>query len=88
MKKKLIVNLALVFTAIAATHNPLWTDVKGSTQALEKQGFQPIEVGGYDMFACDTIYATRFTAKNQSGGIVEGAVCKGLLNKGKSVRTF
>ena len=83
-----ISSLVFMFGFLAATHNPLWTDVEGSTQALKDQGFTPIKVGGYDMFACDTIYATEFTATNANGDEVKGAVCRGLLNKSYSVHTF
>lgn len=57
---------------------PFWaTDVKEARYVLIKQGYQPIEVGGYDHLSCGIdIYSTKFIAISPQGNRVKGAVCK------------
>ena len=77
--------VALAF--LAATHNPLWQDVEGATQALRNQDFTPVSVGGYSWLGCDSkdFYRTKFVATNQNGKEVIGVVCSGFF-KGNTIR--
>ena len=87
--KKELVYLALAGTLLAAFNNPFWTDEDGAAKALKAQNYEPVQVGGYSLFGCETVYATKFVAKNNKGETVKGVVCKGLLNRtSSSVRTF
>jgi hypothetical protein len=82
MKKK-ILTLSIVTILTASC-----TDEKGARRAIENEGMHPIEVGGYDVFACsnDDHYATKFKAYSaDSSKIVTGCVCAGLL-KGSTIR--
>lgn len=79
--------IALAGALMVAFNNPLWTDEAGATKALKDQGYAPTQVGGYDLFGCDTVYATKFTAKINDRE-VNGVVCKGLINRTSSVHTL
>jgi len=48
---------------------------------LQKAGFTEIESTGYALFACseDDTFKTKFTAVNQNGEHIDGAVCCGLF---------
>lgn len=59
------------------------TDEESSAKALSNAGFTDIQFNGYSYFDCseDDTYATKFTAKNPNGLIVEGTVCCGYFKK-------
>jgi hypothetical protein len=82
MKKLLMISACLFLAAC--------TDTAGADRAIRNMGLDPVSVGGYAFFACskDDTFATKFTAKNKDGQTVRGVVCKGLLFKGSTVRTF
>lgn len=64
------------------------TDESGAKKALERNGYKPIEVGGYGWFAGskDDVYVTKFKAVAPNGDTVTGCVTSGWF-KGNTVRT-
>lgn len=64
------------------------TDESGAKKALERNGYKPINVGGYGWFAGskDDVYVTKFKAVAPNGDTVTGCVTSGWL-KGNTVRT-
>lgn len=52
-----------------------------AADTLRKNGFDPVEVGGYGWFDCADagIFSTRFEAVNAQGQEVSGSVCDGPL---------
>ena len=94
MANGIVGTLVLTGVLAVAFNNPLWTDEKGATKALENQGFtadqgySQVTVGGYSLFGCDTVDATKFTATKKDGSKVDGVVCKGLVNRTSSVHTW
>lgn len=78
---KLLICLAICVTLIGCTSEK---DVYTATHAL---GLTDVEPGGHAWFACsdDDSFATKFTAKNDKGETVSGAVCSGFM-KGATVR--
>jgi hypothetical protein len=65
-----------------------FTDAEGTTRLLQTEGYTDIEITGYrwGMKSLDDHYCTGFTAKNPSGSIVSGAVTKGIMAKGSTMR--
>ena len=64
------------------------TDESGAKKALERNGYKPINVGGYGWFAGskDDVYITKFKAVAPNGDTVNGCVTSGWF-KGNTVRT-
>lgn len=62
------------------------TDTQGATQVLLQNGYEQIEITGYDFFSCGEgdFYSTGFKAV-KNGKPVSGTVCAGLF-KGKTIR--
>lgn len=56
---------------------------------LSGDGYENIEITGYDWFACsrDDFYSTGFVA-TKNGKRVSGVVCSGLLFKGSTIRFY
>lgn len=80
MFKKLF--FALLLTSLFAC-----TDSKGTIKTLERSGFRPISVGGFDYFGLtkhDT-HSTRFKAIAVNGDTVTGCVTKGWF-RGSVIR--
>lgn len=63
------------------------TDEYGAKEVLKKQGYNNIQITGYDMFSCskDDFFSTGFIAE-KDGQKIEGTVCGGLLFKGSTIR--
>jgi hypothetical protein len=64
------------------------TDKEGATKTLERNGYKPIEVGGYGWLSSsesDT-YVTEFKAIALNGDTVTGCVTRGLFFKGNTIR--
>lgn len=55
---------------------------------LEREGYENIEIRGYDFFGCseDDFYHTGFTA-SKNDQVVNGVVCSGLF-KGSTIRLY
>ena len=55
---------------------------------LEREGYESIEIRGYDAFGCseDDFYHTGFTAE-KNNQVVNGVVCSGLF-KGSTIRLY
>jgi hypothetical protein len=65
-----------------------YTDKEGATKTLERNGYKPIEVGGYGWLSSsesDT-YVTEFKAIALNGDTVTGCVTRGLFFKGNTIR--
>lgn len=71
--------MALVLTGCSSSNDAI--------KALKSQGFTDIQTHGRAFFSCseDDTFATKFTAKNDKGETVTGAVCSGWL-KGSTIR--
>ena len=84
LKKTL--SVAALFVVAGALSNPLWTDEKGTADALINAGYTPNTVGGYTWANCGgaDLWRTKFTATNSSGEDTSGIVCKGLF-KGPTI---
>jgi hypothetical protein len=56
------------------------TDPETATRVLDDAGFKNINADGFAPFDCgeNDVYRTKFTAQNQNGKTVSGAVCAGL----------
>ena len=82
----LTLGAAAIFSAVAHVA-PIMDDVKGTTRALEAQGFEPVEVGGGVWFGGSEgdFWRTKFTAVNPNGVEVDGYATKGLF-KGTTLR--
>ncbi|MBL7813467.1 MAG: hypothetical protein JNL70_00580 [Saprospiraceae bacterium] len=79
--------LKLVF-AIFSLISSSCTDVEGTKKTVERFGFRPIEVGGYSFWngsATDRC-KTKFKAVALNGDTVTGAVTKGWIFKGSTIR--
>jgi len=85
--RRIAFSLALL-TVVTSTGCSFFTNQDKAYAALQRDGYEQIEIIGYAPFACseDDFYRTKFRAK-KSGYIVEGVVCQGLW-KGSTIRTF
>jgi hypothetical protein len=82
-----IVILTIFFTIFFA--GPIFgVDRKGATEVLEAQGYTQVQITGYRWFIGDKgdFYHTGFKAKSPNGTPISGAVTKGLLFKGATIR--
>lgn len=63
------------------------TDESGAKKTLERNGYSPIDIGGYGWFAGskDDVYRTNFKAIAPNGDTVTGCVTSGWF-KGNTVR--
>lgn len=90
MKNKFSINrLAPAFASVLlAVVLSSCTDESGAKKALERNGYKPINVGGYGWFAGskDDVFRTKFKAVAQNGDTVTGCVTSGWF-KGNTVRT-
>jgi hypothetical protein len=64
------------------------TDEAATISTLQSAGYTEITPGGYAMWGCgeDDTYATKFTARNPAGTMVNGVVCCGGWGKGCTIR--
>lgn len=78
MRKKLVIILFL----LSSCSNP-----SAARRTLEASGFDQIETLGWGPFSCgkDDFFSTKFRARKQGGGVIEGVVCGGPF-KGYTVR--
>lgn len=87
MKNIKALPLMLVFALILLTSSSC-TDAGGAKKTIERFGFKPIEVGGYSFWngsATDRC-KTKFKAVALNGDTVTGAVTKGWIFKGSTIR--
>ena len=86
--KNCVFQLAVFFGLVAGFNNPLWTDKTGATKTLTEAGLKPVQVGGYAWLngGESDVYKTKFRALNAQGQEVDGAVTRGLLFKGATIR--
>ncbi len=77
---------AVILLAVALVGPRACTAPGRSRRALEDEGFEDIETGGYDIWSCGSgdQFHTRYKA-TRSGRRVSGVVCCGIL-KGCTVR--
>lgn len=75
---------AIVFALLALA----CTDEPGARRILEDQGYTDVELTGFSWFSCseDDQIRTGFYAKSQSGRVIRGTVCCGLILKDCTVR--
>lgn len=80
--KKILLLAAIVLTICACT------DPEGARRALEASGYKDIQITGWEPLnrSEKDFYSTGFVAVAPSGARVSGAVSKGLLFKGSTVR--
>lgn len=86
MKKIIYLVIAVAILFFVAS-NMGATDVPGATKTLERNGYKPISVGGYDWGggSDNDVYKTHFKAVAQNGDTVEGCVTRGW-RKGNTIR--
>ena len=89
MKKILYAGFGLLFLVIilSITSTP-HTDVESAKKTLLHNGYNPIQVGGYDYWNGGEydFYKTKFTAIAPNGDVVSGCVTKGYWGKGSTIR--
>ncbi|QPI13834.1 hypothetical protein MYO4S_00078 [Serratia phage 4S] len=80
--KKIIAAVVMVFSLTACT------DADNATRLLEANGFDNIEITGYDWFGCseDDFQHTGFKAQGPTGKEVKGTVCSGIWFKNSTIR--
>jgi len=83
IKMKKLVLLALTAFAFMSC-----TNVEEAQRVLEAQGFNNIEITGYNFLGCgqDDTFRTGFVAIGQNGQKIEGTVCSGIFLKGNTIR--
>lgn len=83
--KKLLVTLTLSLLCFSLVG---CTQPDNSIAILEREGYQNIEITGYDWFGCseDDVFRTGFTA-TKNDRPVKGVVCSAWL-KGSTIRTY
>lgn len=76
-----VIGLLLVVFMVGCTQPDRAVDL------LESQGYENINITGYDVWGCsqDDTYHTGFTA-TMNGRQVAGTVCAGFLFKGATIR--
>lgn len=59
-----------------------------SKALLEAQGYQDVQITGYNFWSCseDDTYHTGFTATSPAGQQIKGTVCAGMFFKGATIR--
>lgn len=77
MKKLILLPLILLSSC--------FTDNDSTTKTLERNGYTPIEVGGYSYTGDECLYSTKFKAVAPNGDTVTGCVTKGVF-KGNTIR--
>jgi hypothetical protein len=87
-KLKFTTKTAIALSTMLAVVLSSCTDESGAKKALERNGYKPINVGGYGWFAGskDDVYVTKFKAVAPNGDTVTGCVTSGWF-KGNTVRT-
>ncbi|MBK6932420.1 MAG: hypothetical protein IPH12_16810 [Saprospirales bacterium] len=87
MNNKKALPLRLVFALILLA-NSSCTDADGAKKTVERFGFKPIEVGGYSFWngSVTDRCKTKFKAVAVNGDTVTGAVTKGWIFKGSTIR--
>lgn len=75
-----MVRLLIVFALLisgCSSHND-------AVKSLEAAGYTNIKTHGYSFFGCSegNDFSTKFTAKNQNGKTINGAVCSGWFKGG------
>lgn len=80
-----IIIIALTISLIIVPNS--CTDKEGARKTLERNGYKPIEVGGYEFFVGtkSDVYVTKFKAIAPNGETVTGQVTRGLW-KGNTIR--
>lgn len=83
MRKSLILVTAMIATVVLSG----CTRPGQAREVLSAQGYENIEVTGWDMFGCgeDDTFQTGFQADGPNGQRVDGVVCSGIF-KGATVR--
>ncbi|ABX11030.1 gp39.1 hypothetical protein [Escherichia phage JS98] len=64
------------------------TDADNATRVLDANGYEQIQITGYNLFGCseDDFQRTGFIAVGPTGKRVEGTVCSGLFFKKSTIR--
>jgi len=80
--KRLLILVALLSMTIGCANKTK------TVNALRSAGYTDIMPGGPAFGGCgeDDTYATKFTARNPAGTVVNGVVCCGLVGKGCTIR--
>ncbi len=83
-EKKSLIGLSLLTAVLCAG----CTQPEHAKNVLEKQGYNNIQMQGYDFFNCakGDWYHDKFIATGPTGQNVSGVVCAGLFFKGSTTR--